>query len=57
MNFTRIKIILRNFDVQPVAETELAKQLREYVEQNDRTLRPSRKLTVNGIAPLAWREG
>lgn len=57
MNFTRIKIILRNFDAQPVREADLALQLREYVEQNDRTLRPSRKLTVNGVAPLAWREG
>ncbi len=55
MQFQRIRFILAAFDRGDVqGEAELARRLRVYAEQSDRTLSPSRKVTVAGPLPILW---
>jgi hypothetical protein len=55
--FNRIKFLLAAFDRLEFCEAGLSARLGVYVERSAAPLQPSRALTVNGIAPLAWREG
>lgn len=54
--FHRLEILLDQFNAHKFCEVGLALRLRNYAEQNDRTLRPSRKQTVAGMTLVSWEE-
>jgi hypothetical protein len=54
--FTRIHYLLAAFNRGEFGESELARRLRDYAEQSDRSLRPSRKVTHLGPLPILWCE-